>query len=475
MSEVLAAIVAQRKTRLAELEQQLPSTVVMAHAKALVGARPHRSLAAHVRAGNPGFILECKKASPSKGLIRADFDPVAIAKTYQPYAAAISVLTEPDYFQGSFAYLQAVSQQVQVPVLCKDFIFSEYQVALARYYGADAILLMLSVVSDTEYQRLALLAEALELEILTEVSDEAEMKRAAALGAKIIGINHRDLRDLSIDLQRSEALAPLAPKDALLIAESGLSEHRTIRELARTVDGFLIGSHLTGQTSIDQACRQLIFGEHKVCGLTHPDDAITAAASGALYGGLIFAKRSPRAVDRTQAAIIQEAASLRYVGVFTADESLEDILRLQRELNLHAVQLHDFDPNDSATRERLLQLKEALPPKVGVWFAFSMTEQLEHLPELPVDRFVLDHGAGGTGKTFDWSVIPTHGREQCLLAGGIGPDQVAEALQLGCLGLDMNSKLESQRAQKDPAKISLAMTRIRQYGRNRRSDQEHLS
>lgn len=162
-----------------------------------------RSFYNALSAKRPVFILECKKASPSKGLIRKDFDPELIAKTYAPYASAISVLTDEKYFQGNMAYLTIVSNAVKQPVLCKDFIIDPYQIYLARHYQADAILLMLSVLNDEQYVALADVAHQLNMGVLTEVSNEEELERAIKLKSKVVGINNRDLRDLSIDLNRT--------------------------------------------------------------------------------------------------------------------------------------------------------------------------------------------------------------------------------------------------------------------------------
>lgn len=460
MSSILNQIVQERRESLVALMEHYPEATILAQAHR--SKRPIRSLYQALAGDQTSFILECKRASPSKGLIRPDFDPVAIARIYQSYGAAISVLTEPQRFQGSFSYLQAVSTQVHCPVICKDFIVTPYQVALARYFGADAILLMLSVLSDQEYRKLAGLARELGLEILTEVSTPTEMQRARALEARIIGINHRNLHDLTIDLNRSRELARLAPAGAILIAESGLTEHRQVRELSQYVQGFLVGSHLTAQPDIDQACRQLIFGPHKVCGLTRSDQALQARAAGACYGGLIFAQRSPRRVSLARARHIMAAApGLAYVGVCTVHDTTDPvatIAALARELKLSAVQLHD-----QPAPELLHQLRSELPAHTELWLALAVDQPLRELPELPVDRFVLDHGAGGTGTRFDWSWLPARGRDRCLLAGGIGPENMTEALVQGCSGVDMNSALEVAPGEKDPARVHQALHIIRTY------------
>ena len=187
---------------------------------------------------NAAFILECKKASPSKGLIRQDFDLDAIAGVYKGHASAISVLTDEKYFQGNFDFLPVVRRQVTQPVLCKDFMIDPYQVYLARHYQADAILLMLSVLDDATYRELAALADSLQLGVLTEVSNEDELERAIALNAKVVGINNRNLRDLSIDLDRTKQLAPKLPEGTIVISESGIYTHQQVRDLAAYANGF---------------------------------------------------------------------------------------------------------------------------------------------------------------------------------------------------------------------------------------------
>ncbi len=190
----------------------------------------------------PAYILECKKASPSNGLIRSEFKPTEIAQVYKNYASVISVLTDEKYFQGDFAYIQQVRDVVTQPVLCKDFIINEYQVYLARFHQADAILLMLSVVNDETYRILADLAHSLGMGVLTETSNEEEFERALALGAKIIGVNNRNLHDLTVDLNRVVELtakyADKIPEDVRIISESGIYNHQQVRELQHVAHGF---------------------------------------------------------------------------------------------------------------------------------------------------------------------------------------------------------------------------------------------
>ena len=255
---VLDSIVQARRERIDELRARF------GHLRAEDLERSQRSFAAalHTRSGQgrspqPALIMECKAASPSRGTIRSDYDPASLAAQYAPYAAAVSVLTEPDRFNGSFDDLAAVREVVDVPVLCKDFIVDEVQVLAARSLGADAVLLMLSVVPDDVYRELAELAHSLGMEVLTEVSTPQEMHRASALGAEVIGINNRDLRTLETDLARTEEMAPLAPAGVVLVGESGVGAAEDVRRLSGLVDALLVGSSLSGAPDPAEAARQL--------------------------------------------------------------------------------------------------------------------------------------------------------------------------------------------------------------------------
>ena len=255
---VLDSIVQARRERIDELRARF------GHLRAEDLERSQRSFAAALRTRSgqgrspqPALIMECKAASPSRGTIRSDYDPASLAAQYAPYAAAVSVLTEPDRFNGSFDDLAAVREVVDVPVLCKDFIVDEVQVLAARSLGADAVLLMLSVVPDDVYRELAELAHSLGMEVLTEVSTPQEMHRASALGAEVIGINNRDLRTLETDLARTEEMAPLAPAGVVLVGESGVGAAKDVRRLSGLVDALLVGSSLSGAPDPAEAARQL--------------------------------------------------------------------------------------------------------------------------------------------------------------------------------------------------------------------------
>ena len=403
------------------------------------------------------FILECKKASPSKGLIRENFDPVEIATVYKDFASAISVLTDEKYFQGSFDFLPLVSKTVSQPVLCKDFIIDPYQIYLARYYQADAILLMLSVLTDEQYRQLAAVAHSLNMGVLTEVISEEELQRAIALEARVVGINNRDLRDLSIDLNRTRQLAPRVPHGVTVISESGINNYGQIRELSHYANGFLIGSALMEQADLEAAVKRVLLGENKVCGLTRPQDAQVAWESGAIYGGLIFVPTSPRAVNDAQAKAVIAAAPLQYVGVFR-NAPLEEVVARAQALGLAAVQLHGDE--DQAYIDAL---RDALADNIRIWKALSVKDRVPARDLQHVDRYLLDNGAGGTGQRFDWSVLQGEDLTNVMLAGGLRADNCVEAAKLGCAGLDFNSGVESEPGIKDPARLASVFQTLRAY------------
>lgn len=245
-----------------------------------------------------------------------------------------------------------------------------YQVYLARHYQADAILLMLSVLSDDEYRTLANVAETLKLGVLTEVSNEAELERAIALKAKVVGINNRNLRDLSIDLDRTKQLAPRLSEDTIVISESGIYTNQQIRDLSAYANGFLIGSSLMSEDNLELAVRRVLIGENKVCGLTHANDAAAAYQSGAVYGGLIFVSASPRHVDVEQARMIMSGAPLKYVGVFQNADP-EQVFKAAHALALSAVQLHGEE-----SPEYVQHLKAELPAECEIWKAHGITDTL---------------------------------------------------------------------------------------------------
>jgi indole-3-glycerol phosphate synthase len=205
-------------------------------------------------------IAEVKRASPSKGMIRQDFDPLSLALDYEVGgAAAVSVLTEEKYFLGSLTYIETIKDAVRLPVLRKDFIFDEYQVYESRANGADALLLITAILDDATLKELLSLTERLGMTALVEVHDEAELERALLVGAGVIGINNRDLRTFKTDVSVTKRLMPLIPDDVVVVSESGISTRSDIDGLKSAgVDAFLIGEALSKEAAPSRKLAELV-------------------------------------------------------------------------------------------------------------------------------------------------------------------------------------------------------------------------
>jgi indole-3-glycerol phosphate synthase/phosphoribosylanthranilate isomerase len=414
------------------------------------------------------FILECKKASPSEGLIRADFDIEEIARAYSGVADAVSVLTDEPFFKGGFENLRRARRILDAPILCKDFVLGPYQVREARAHGADAVLLMLSVLDDETYVACAAEAERLSMDALTEVHSEDEQERAALLGARIIGVNNRNLKTLKVDLGVSSRFAARLPKDAVVVCESGIMSRNDVISMEGAFDAFLVGGFLMKSPRVDLSARRLVYGAVKICGLTSPGDAEKAYKSGATFGGLIFADESPRRVDESLAREIASASPMLLAGVFVNDDAAR-VARLACELNMSAVQLHGEETKSFAER-----LREALPRGCEVWKAVRASRMSE-IPEASAfgaDRILLDSSAGGsrggTGTSFDWSIVEKRARRSDLIvAGGINPENAGRAARLGCFMIDVNSGVEfpGSPGRKDHNKIRELFNNLKLQGR----------
>jgi indole-3-glycerol phosphate synthase/phosphoribosylanthranilate isomerase len=438
VADVLGEIVAHKRIEVAERLRGFDGAGV---------APTRRSLKAALARSGARFIMEVKRASPS-GHRSAHSVETAIA-AYAGVADAVSVLTDERFFGGSLGALQTVRERFEGPVLAKDFVVLPEQVTEARRHGADAVLCMLSVLDDAEARGVMAEAERLAMDVLVEVHDEAELTRALALGAAVVGINNRDLKTLKTDLAVTERLAARVPDDVVLVSESGVSTRADVERLGHHADAFLVGSSLMAASNVHEAARALAFGRVKVCGLTREEDVAAAAQAGATHAGLIMVPGTPRALDAGQARQLAEAArsaGLKPVGV-VRDEEPKVVARLADTLGLAAVQLHG--------RERAEEVAELRQNFQGeIWTA--------GFEERGGDRLLFDSPGGGTGERCDWTAVASHPRKSsAFLAGGIGPDNARAAQATGVHGLDASSRLEASPGIKDHHKLRALLDALR--------------
>src|SRR6266849_4872050 len=466
----LAEIIERKSAQVPRAKEAVPLSELTERARAVRKDAKPFALRAAIGARKSGLavIAEFKRASPSQGGIRPEAAAAEIARTFeQNGAAAVSVLTEEHYFHGSLEDLKAVKAAVRIPVLRKDFIVDEYQVFESAAAGADALLLIVAALNDEQLVSLRRLAEdELQMDTLVEVHTVDEMQRAVACGARLIGVNNRDLRTFVVSLEVSEECLASAPVDAILISESGLRENADLRRLrAAGFHGFLIGETLMRAEDPGEALRALLgkaVVRIKICGITNLEDALACADAGANLLGFNFYSGSPRYIEPEAARKIigQLPGAILTVGVFVDAGEPEEVARLADAAGVAAVQLHGNE-SPSYCREldgrfviKALRANEGFKP--------------ESAAEYKTDAVLLDAFdqslRGGTGKTFDWSIARSTKTKvpKLILAGGLGPENVAEAVaSVQPYAVDACSSLESSPGRKDIARVRAFIAAIR--------------
>ena len=416
----------------------------------LSAARPTtRSLIAAMAQPGARFIFEYKRRSPSEGALGETLDPGGVARAYAGVADGMSVLTDTRFFGGSLADLAAARAGFDGPILAKDFVVDIRQIAEARIAGADAVLAILSVLDDDEARGVMAEAKRLAMNVLVEVHDETEMRRAVALGAPLIGINNRDLKSFQTDLGTTERLAGMAG-DALVISESGIVSRDDVQRLSGHCSGFLIGSSAMRGGDPRGVAKSLVFGRIKLCGMRNADDL--RAARQAAYVGLVFVPGTPRVVTVGEAlAMIAEVEDHPPLVAVFRNAAEDQVNEIARQLPLAAIQ-HHHPAYDARSAQH-----------VENWLAETPGD-----PIRPADRLVFDNGAGGTGQSFDWSTI-RHRPElpKALLAGGIGAHNAVPAQQVGAYALDVGSAMDETPGVKSHAKMAQLFDVLRPISRTK--------
>ena len=476
---ILDKIIEATKIRVAQ-EKQIESPESVKAAALALPSDTGFPFEAALRQQDFNFICEVKKASPSKGIIAEHFPYLDIAKEYEVAgAAAISVLTEPDFFKGDKKYLQEIANTVKIPVLRKDFIIDEYQIYQAKVWGASAILLICACLDVPTLTKFREIADSLGLSSLVEAHDEAEVQMAIDCGARIIGVNNRNLKDFTVDVQNSVRLRNLVQDDVIFVSESGLETPEDIQVLRDNN----IGVALMGETFMRSPNKieklAYLYGptyytpKVKMCGISKVETIPAVVEAKPDYMGLVFAP-SKRQVTVDQAKTLVEELHKQYtkrynngaeqsnndeiktVGVFV-NETLDNLVSIATETNLDAVQLHGDE--DEAFIQSLkgrtnveiwkaVQIRSAADTEVWIDSSADM---------LLFDAYHKDE-RGGTGEVFDWASLDEFERP-FMLAGGIDSTNVARAIRtVRPYGIDISSGIETEGV-KDDEKIK-AFTNI---------------
>lgn len=462
---ILEQIIARRREEIAQQRAKTGLKSLRARAERAREGKPRQRLQARLqRDDGIHIIAEFKRASPSRGLLRREADAAAFAALYEKAGAcALSVLTEPGFFRGSLEDLRQARAGSDLPILRKDFVIDPLQIEEAAAAGADAILLIAAALDDETLAHLRVLAEDdLGLDALVEVHTEEEMERAAACGAKLIGVNNRDLRTFATTVETSLRLAARAPAGATLVSESGISSSGQIAALLRSgYRGFLIGESLMQAADPEALLRALRVSaaekpKIKVCGLTRAEDARLCGELGVDLVGLNFSPASARCLTPKDARALIDAVrpqfpALQFVGVFV-EQDFAFVQNIAGELALDAIQLHGDEAPDYVRALQAPFLIKAL--RVGNGFSPASARAYD------CDAVLLDTYSpsvrGGSGEVFDWSIavaVKSNG-QRVFLAGGLTAENVAKAIDVvRPFAIDVCSGIEDAPGRKNEEKL----------------------
>ncbi len=457
LSGILADIVAARRKRLQDGE----FAITWPRRRETDGSVFMESL---LKLG-PRVIAEIKHRSPSAGQI-FDPEPARVYEMAAAYrrggAAAISVVIEPDFFGGDYLWIDLARRASGLPVIMKDFIFDTQQLDFAVAVGADAVLLICSMLEERELTTLLNEARKRGLAVLVEAHSEPEVLEAARAGAEIIGVNARDLKTFHVDLDAMAALAGKIPPHTLKVAESGIKEPGDVEWLfSAGFTGFLIGESLLRSASPAMRLREMRgegSTEVKICGLTRLEDLRACEAADVDYAGLNFSPRSSRQISLERGLQLAGEARHTEIAAVFYENSAEEIHAVISELRPDVVQI--CDPAG----------KVALDPKPGrYWQTLGIgRDDPAEAEALAPNRLVLDalvSGAGGgTGRAFDWGIVPGMGlRTPVVLAGGLNPQNAGEAIRrVRPVAVDVASGVEVRPGEKDAGKIKAFVRAVRE-------------
>ena len=461
MTNILNEIAEDTRKRVESSKKTLPLTDLKKRLGSIqkVSDRPFENA---LKADGISLICEIKRASPSKGMIAEEFPYLEIAKEYESAGAScISVLTEPRWFKGDIRYLDEISSEVSTPIIRKDFIVDEYMIYEAKLAGASAVLLICSILEDDQIKEYLRICDDLNLSALVETHDETEVRRAIDCGARIIGINNRDLRDFTVDINNGIRLRSLIPDGIITVAESGIKNHNDILELQRAgFDAALIGETIMRSKDKAEIIRQLKYGKTKVkiCGLMRDIDIYNVNLYRPDYAGFIMCARFRRFVNPEDAKRMVRSLSegIQSVSVFV-DQPLEEVVCTVKDVDFDLIQLHGQEDN-----EYIYELRKKTGKQIIKAFKITCEKDVLEAMNSKADLILLD-GGNGEGKSFDWSLLKSIKRD-FILAGGLTPDNVKSAVEtIQPYAVDTSSGVETEQF-KDEQKISDFIRAVRTAG-----------
>lgn len=408
-----------------------------------------RGFHAAIKKRGISLIAEIKRKSPSKGMIaEQDFSPSKIAKNYEKSGAdAISVVCEKNFFGGSLKYMtQARKNTYFTPILCKDFIINEHQIYEARKYGADAILLIAAILTETKINKFTEIAKDLNMDVLCEVHTLEELKKVLKTPVKIIGINNRDLRTFEVDLKTSERIAKHIPKDILIVSESGIFTKEDVKNLPQKTNAILVGTSLMKGTPVQELASTKI----KICGVRTVEVAKFCESNGVDLVGLNFVEASKRKIDEKKLQEISKyLKNTKKVGIFQ-NQSIKEVNNLSKKLDL--IQLCGDE-----SIEYIKKCKKPVIKTISIKSSNDIDLAEKYYPY--VSYICFDGITPGSGKTFNHGLIKGFQRP-FFLGGGINNETLDSAIKMSPLGIDIASGVETE-GQIDTKKITEILNKLK--------------
>ncbi|MBN1157202.1 bifunctional indole-3-glycerol-phosphate synthase TrpC/phosphoribosylanthranilate isomerase TrpF [Candidatus Woesearchaeota archaeon] len=392
--------------------------------------------------GKHNIIAEIKHRSPTEGHMN-NYDVKRIARIYDLFANAISVVTDCPYFDGRKDDIQKARAVSRLPVLRKDFIIDEKQILESRYYGADAILLIAAILTEKQINKFIDVARKYKMDCLVEVHTEDELKKVLKTKAEIIGINNRDLRNFKVDINTTKKLKKMIPKDKVVVSESGFNE---IEQIKKTdVNAVLIGSALMKAADVKEKLASLRKPKVKICGITNLGDAMDAVKLGADFIGFNFYKKSPRYIEPEEARkiIAKMPNTVTTVGIFVN----EDKDAVDKVIETAKIDMLQFHGNESQ--------KYCESFSIPVIKAFQVTEKIPDTEKHKVFGYLFDsssEGFGGSGKGFDKRLLNDFDRK-LFVSGGINVKNIRDSQKLNPYCIDICSGVEKEKGRKDKSKM----------------------